>query len=80
MSSEKSILTELESRGLIADKTFTSSQSKLKVYCGVDPTAKSLHVGNLVQLMVLLHFKRYGHDAIALVGTYSLLMSSESNV
>lgn len=38
------------------------------IYCGVDPTAKSLHLGNLVTLMGLLHFHIRGHQTIALVG------------
>ncbi|KAM5173142.1 tyrosine--tRNA ligase, mitochondrial [Mantella aurantiaca] len=38
------------------------------VYCGFDPTADSLHVGNLLAVMGLLHFHRSGHDAIAVIG------------
>uniref|UniRef100_A0A1B6C6N0 Tyrosine--tRNA ligase n=1 Tax=Clastoptera arizonana TaxID=38151 RepID=A0A1B6C6N0_9HEMI len=38
------------------------------VYAGFDPTAKSLHVGNLLVLMNLLHWQRAGHQAIALIG------------
>jgi tyrosyl-tRNA synthetase len=38
------------------------------IYCGVDPTAKSLHLGNLVTLIGLLHFHIRGHQTIALVG------------
>jgi len=37
-------------------------------YIGFDPTADSLHVGNLVQIMILVHFQRCGHTPIALVG------------
>ena len=37
-------------------------------YIGFDPTADSLGVGNLVQVMILLHFQRAGHKPIALVG------------
>ncbi|KAK7206350.1 hypothetical protein BZA70DRAFT_236526, partial [Myxozyma melibiosi] len=37
-------------------------------YCGADPTAKSLHVGNLVPLLAMLHFGIRGHDMIGLVG------------
>jgi tyrosyl-tRNA synthetase len=39
-----------------------------KGYIGFDPTADSLGVGNLVQVMMLLHFQRAGHKPIALVG------------
>jgi tyrosyl-tRNA synthetase len=37
-------------------------------YIGFDPTADSLHIGNLVPIMLLVHFQRYGHKPIALVG------------
>jgi len=40
----------------------------VKVYLGMDPTADSLHVGNLASLMLLMHLQRYGHHPIALVG------------
>ncbi|KAJ2355994.1 tyrosyl-tRNA synthetase, partial [Coemansia sp. RSA 2618] len=43
-------------------------QSPVAVYCGVDPTASSLHLGNMVTLMGLLHFSLAGHQAIPLVG------------
>lgn len=42
--------------------------SPVAVYCGVDPTADSLHLGNMVTLMGLLHFHLAGHQAIPLVG------------
>ncbi|KAJ1567585.1 tyrosyl-tRNA synthetase, partial [Nowakowskiella sp. JEL0078] len=41
---------------------------KLKAYAGFDPTAKSLHIGNLLSILALLHFIRDGHSAIALIG------------
>ena len=37
-------------------------------YCGFDPTASSLHVGNLIPVMGLVHLQRAGHRPIALVG------------
>lgn len=37
-------------------------------YIGFDPTADSLHIGSLVQIMILVHFQRCGHKPIALVG------------
>uniref|UniRef100_H2YAY9 Tyrosine--tRNA ligase n=1 Tax=Ciona savignyi TaxID=51511 RepID=H2YAY9_CIOSA len=37
-------------------------------YCGFDPTADGLHVGNLLSIMVLLHCQRAGHKAIAVIG------------
>ena len=37
-------------------------------YIGFDPTADSLHIGSLVQIMILVHFQRAGHKPFALVG------------
>ena len=37
-------------------------------YIGFDPTADSLHIGNLLPIMLLVHFQRSGHKPIALVG------------
>lgn len=62
----------LEERGLIESTTSDTLKSVLekpaKVYLGFDPTADSLHVGNLVGIIVLGWFKRCGHTPIALVG------------
>ncbi|GMY13695.1 tyrosine--tRNA ligase, chloroplastic/mitochondrial-like, partial [Fagus crenata] len=41
----------------------------IKVYCGFDPTAQSLHLGNLLGLVVLSWFHRYGHTPVALIGS-----------
>ena len=43
-------------------------KERVKGYIGFDPTADSLGVGNLVQIMILLHFQRAGHTPIALIG------------
>jgi tyrosyl-tRNA synthetase len=40
----------------------------VKGYIGFDPTADSLHVGHLTQIMTLIHFQRAGHQPVALVG------------
>ena len=45
-------------------------QRKHTVYLGVDPTAKALHVGNLLPFMCLLHFHLRGHKAVALVSVH----------
>jgi tyrosyl-tRNA synthetase len=68
-----SILEELEWRGLIADCTDRAELAKraaapLTLYCGFDPTADSLHVGNLVPLLALRRFQLLGHHPIALAG------------
>lgn len=49
-------------------KITESNGPKLKVYCGADPSAASLHLGNLLPLMVLLHFVLRGHSVVGLVG------------
>ncbi len=68
------ILDELQWRGLVAQSTDEAAlrqalaQGPITMYCGFDPTAPSLHFGNLVQLVVLRHFQRAGHRVICLVG------------
>src|SRR5882724_5660004 len=67
------ILEELEWRGSIADCTDRTELEKkaigpLTLYCGFDPTAESLHVGNLVPLLALRRFQLLGHHPIALAG------------
>ncbi|HET7278919.1 MAG TPA: tyrosine--tRNA ligase [Dermatophilaceae bacterium] len=68
------ILDELKWRGLVAQTTDESAlrqalaDGPVTAYCGFDPTAPSLHFGNLVQLIVLRHLQRAGHKVICLVG------------
>lgn len=68
----KDFIEELRWRGLLND-SMPGTQEHLSTgpvsgYIGFDPTADSLHVGNLVQIMILTHFQRCGHKPIALVG------------
>jgi tyrosyl-tRNA synthetase len=68
-----SILAELKWRGLVADCTDAAELEKklaapVTLYCGFDPTADSLHVGNLVPLLALRRFQRLGHHPIAVAG------------
>ncbi len=69
-----SVLDELEWRGLISQSTDrdrlaqTLSGDPIYYYCGFDPTAPSLHIGNLVQLIIMRHLQEAGHHPIALVG------------
>jgi len=68
-----SILEELQWRGLVADCTDTAELTKkiaspITLYCGFDPTADSLHVGNLVPLLGLRRFQLLGHHPLALAG------------
>ena len=63
---------ELRWRGLLHD-AMPGTQEMLNTeqvtgYVGFDPTADSLHIGNLVPIMQLVHFQRAGHKPIALVG------------
>jgi tyrosyl-tRNA synthetase len=68
------ILEELQWRGLIADCTDPQELAKrigsgpITLYAGFDPTADSLHVGNLVPLLALRRFQLFGHHPIALAG------------
>ena len=68
------ILDELQWRGLVAQTTDESALREalaagpITAYCGFDPTAPSLHFGNLVQLVVLRRLQRAGHRVICLVG------------
>ena len=68
------ILDELNWRGLIAQSTdidalaAAAAQPPMTVYCGFDPTAPSLHAGNLVPLLTLQRFQKAGHRPIVLAG------------
>jgi tyrosyl-tRNA synthetase len=63
---------ELTWRGMVHDVMPGTEAQLLKEitagYIGFDPTADSLHIGNLVQIMTLVHFQRCGHKPFALVG------------
>ena len=65
-------VAELQWRGMIHDVMPETeehlSQAMRSAYIGFDPTADSLHVGNLVPIMLLAHFQRAGHKPFALVG------------
>ena len=68
----RDFISELQSRGMIQDMMpGIDKQLKKEVtagYIGFDPTADSLHIGNLVQIMTLLHFQQAGHKPVVLVG------------
>lgn len=66
-----SFIEELKWRGMIHDMmpgTEEALKNPSAGYIGFDPTADSLHVGSLVQIMILVHFQNAGHKPIALVG------------
>lgn len=68
------ILDELSWRGLIALSTDVDALRRdldagpLTLYCGFDPTAPSLHLGNLVQIRTVRRFQQAGHRPLGLVG------------
>ncbi len=68
------LIADLEARGLIHDSTDREflrarvQDGPVGIYYGCDPTADSLHVGNLIGLIVLRRFQDAGHRAIALAG------------
>ncbi|MCW2865013.1 MAG: tyrosyl-tRNA synthetase [Actinoallomurus sp.] len=78
------ILDDLAWRGLIAQSTDLDelramlAAGPVTLYCGFDPTAPSLHVGNLVQLLTLRRFQQAGHRTIGLVGGATGLIGDPS--
>ena len=79
----KALLEDLEWRGLIAQSTDrkeleTALSKPISLYLGVDPTAPSMHLGNLVVFLVLRRFQLAGHRAIALVGGATGLVEDPS--
>jgi tyrosyl-tRNA synthetase len=68
----KNFIEELQWRGMLHDSMPTTEahllESMRSAYVGFDPTSDSLHIGNLVPIMLLAHFQRCGHKPIALVG------------
>ncbi|CAI8596918.1 unnamed protein product [Vicia faba] len=72
----RTVIGILEERGLLDSITNDALRSissntinaPLKVYCGFDPTAESLHLGNLLGLIVLSWFRRSGHNVVAVIG------------
>src|SRR6186713_1593610 len=69
---QMNIIDILSERGFldaITDEALQkAADSPLKVYAGFDPTADSLHLGNMVALMGLAWFQRCGHTPVAIVG------------
>lgn len=83
-SPNKELLSDLKSRGLVAQMTseqifeeFLSANS-CTLYCGFDPTADSLHIGSLVPLLTLKRFQAAGHKPLALVGGATGLIGDPS--
>jgi len=79
----RALLEDLEWRGLIAQSTDrkeleTALSKPISLYLGVDPTAPSMHLGNLVVFLVLRRFQLAGHRPIALVGGATGLVGDPS--
>ena len=78
------LVEELEQRGLIAQASDRSglvahlAAGSRAVYCGFDPTADSLHIGNLVPLLALRRFQLHGHRPILLLGGATGLIGDPS--
>lgn len=74
MPSGTELIAELTERGLRQDSTDVGDLGRrldsgpVTLYCGFDPTADSLHIGNLQSIMLLRRFQSAGHAPIALVG------------
>lgn len=83
MSKGKELLEELRWRGLVAQTTDEKAlieqlDKPTTVYLGIDPTAPSIHCGNLVVLLVLKRMQQFGHTPIALVGGSTGLVGDPS--
>ena len=84
MTYKSDFLNEIESRGFIYQSSDIEaldnliSKKKIIAYIGFDPTSDSLHIGSLVQLMLLNWLQEYGHKPIALMGGGTTLVGDPS--
>ena len=82
LENKMKLIEELKERGLIDSLTDPAIAEALEkpvtLYCGFDPSAKSLQAGNLVSIMVLKRFQMAGHKVIALVGGATGLIGDPS--
>ena len=69
---QKNFVAELRWRGLINDIIPDTEkvllEGPMNGYIGFDPTSDSLHIGSLVQIIILMHFQKFGHRPIILLG------------
>lgn len=64
------LIQEFLWRGLIHNTTYSKKikNEKITLYTGLDPTSKSLHIGNLVAIIMLIHFQRSGNKILSVIG------------
>lgn len=80
----KSAFDELQQRGFVEQVSDAAAlrllleKGKITCYIGFDPTADSLHVGNLVPIMALVHMQRHGHRPIAVLGGGTAMVGDPS--
>ncbi|MDF2788700.1 MAG: tyrosine--tRNA ligase [Neobacillus sp.] len=81
---EMDLLQDLAWRGLIYQQTDEESlkdlisKEKISLYCGVDPTADSMHIGHMVPFLTLRRFQQHGHRPVVLVGGATGLIGDPS--
>ncbi|MEK3852828.1 tyrosine--tRNA ligase [Cytobacillus sp. FSL H8-0458] len=79
-----SLLEDLQWRGIVYQQTDeegiqnTLEKEKISLYCGVDPTADSMHIGHLLPFLTLRRFQKEGHRPIVLVGGATGLIGDPS--
>ena len=84
MKFKSEFLKEINDRGFIYQSSDIESldslisKKKITSYIGFDITSDSLHIGSLVQLMLLKWLDNYGHNAIALLGGGTTLVGDPS--
>lgn len=78
------LLQDLEWRGILYQQTDeeglleTLNREKISLYCGVDPTGDSMHIGHLLPFLTLKRFQNHGHRPIVLVGGATGLIGDPS--
>ena len=75
-------MTTLNERGFVSQVSDPDMADKLSesvtLYAGFDPTAASLHIGHLLQIMLLAQFQRHGHRPVALIGGATAMIGDPS--
>jgi len=76
------IVSYLEARGLVEETSSDELRKLLKtprsIYIGIDPTAPSIHLGNLVGLIVLRMFQKFGHKPVVVMGGATAMIGDPS--